>query len=139
MVRMKFPSRHSRRGAQCEEDNDKLEEITPYEAQRNIRRKALHDEVERALVDSGFGDAAKICPLFTRQLARGEGIGETKWKVTGAHWSRISQEGDVKLRRSARNIGKVNANTEFPPISSQSNKRVCNTTWCRLSCECMNA
>ena len=136
---MKFASRHSRQGAQCEDDDDIPEEITPYKAQCNIRRKALHDKVEKALVDSGFADAAKLRLLFTGQLAGGEGIGKTKRKVTGANRSIISEEGDGKLRRSTRNVVKLNGTTELPSISSQSTKRVCNTTCCWLSCECMNA
>ena len=138
-MRMKFASKHSRQGARCEDDDDIPQEITPYEAQRNIRRKALQDEVEKALVDSGFGDVAKLRPLFTAQLAGGEGIGKTKRNVTGANRSIISEEGDGKLRRSARNVLKLNGTTELPSISSQSTKRVRNSTFCRLSCECMNA
>ena len=127
---MKCTSRHSHHGKHCEEDDDKLKEITPYEEQRNIRRKALHDKVERALVNSGFGDAAKLRPLFTGELAGDEGIGDTKRKVTSAHWSSISQQGDVKLRRSARNVGKMSTNTEIHPKTGQRNKRVRDTTWC---------
>ena len=73
---MKSTSRHSSQGRHGEDDDDKLEEITPYEEQRNIRRKALHDEVERALLHSGLGDAAKLRPLFIGELAEKEGIGE---------------------------------------------------------------
>ena len=123
-VRMNCALRHSRQGGDGVEETAQPEPLTPYEEVRNIRRKALHDEVERALIDSGFGDAAKLRPLFTRKFAEKEGIGETSRKLSRTHRRILSRQGEVHLRRSARNVGKVNTNIESSPIFKHRNKQV---------------
>lgn len=124
---MKCVSRHSRPGRDVEEDDEHPQDITAYEEQRNIRRKALHDEVERALVDSSFGEVAKLRPLFPGELAKTERIGGTKRKVTRAHRSSVSRQGEVQWRRSAHNVQKEDANKETSPISKPCKKGVHNT------------
>ena len=124
---MKCVSRHSRPGGDVEEDDEHLQDITAYEEQRNLRRKALHDEVERALVDSGFGEAAQLRPLFPGELAKKERIGGTKRKVNLVHRSSVSRQREVQLRRSVRNVQKEDANKETSPISRPHKKRVHDT------------
>ena len=82
--------RHSCQGGDGVEESAQPKPITLYEEECNIRRKALYDEVERALIDSRFGDAAKLRPLFTGQFAEKEGIGETSRKLSRAHRSTLS-------------------------------------------------
>ena len=85
-VRMNTASRHSRQGGDAEEGIVQAEEITPYEEQRNRKKKALHDEVQRVLVDSGFGEAAQLRPLFSGELADREGsVGGMNRKQSRAH------------------------------------------------------
>lgn len=124
---MKCASRHTRRGADGEEDDKKPAEITAYEVACNIRRKALHDEVQKALVDSGFGEAAKVRALFPGVSTATEVIGVTNHKATTARRRSITGERDVQVRRSARNVRQENSNTEKNPTSRQLNKRVRDT------------
>ena len=129
MVVMTCVSRHDVQGGEVEQEDEHPQEITAYEHQRNIRRKALHDEVERALVDSGFGEAAKLRALFPGESAEKEGVGGTKRKVTPAHRSCLSRQGDVQLRRSTRNVRKEDANKKTSPISRHRKKQVRDTVW----------
>ena len=60
---MLSPSRHGRQGGIAAEDTLHEEEdlgITAYEQQRNLRKRELYDEVERALLSSGFLEATKL-------------------------------------------------------------------------------
>ena len=104
------------------------EEITPYEVLRNRRSKALHDEVQRALVDSGFGEAAELRPLFSGELAEREGSGgATKCKETRARRDIPPRQEDLQVRRSARNVAKENADPERSPILTTRKEKVRDT------------
>ena len=85
---MNSPSRHGRQGGFTEADGVQPEvaaEIIPYKEQRNRRKKALHDEVQTALLDSGFEEAAELCSLFTKDLSDKEAVGEKHRKDSCAH------------------------------------------------------
>ena len=124
---MKCASRHTRRGVDGEEEYEKPAEITTYEVARNIRIKALHDEVQKALVDSDFGEAAIVRALFPGVSTATEGIGVTNHKVTTARRRSITGERDVQVRRSAHNVRQENSKTEENPTSRQLNNRVRHT------------
>ena len=83
---MNSSSRHSRQRGDARAHNLESEgEITAYKEQQNRRRKALHDEVQKALLDSGFGEAVELRPLFTGELSDKEAIGETSRTVSCTH------------------------------------------------------
>ena len=130
-VRMNAASRHSRQGGNAEEGIVQAKEITPYEEQRNRRKKALHDEVQRALVDSGFGEAAQLRPLFSGELAATEGsAGGTNRKQARAHRDNLPRQENFQLRRSARTVAKENAKLEKSP-SITHRKELVRGTKCR--------
>ena len=139
--RMNSASRHSRQGGDAEKDNLQPKgalEITPYEEQRNRRTKALHEEVQRALLDLGFGEPAELRPLFTGEMVDKEDVGDTNRNVSRAHWKKIRAQEDLQLRRSDQNVAKVNANTDTSPILSHQNKRVRDTKGRTFSSKCMH-
>ena len=102
--------RHGRQGGTAEEETRHLEEA--YEVQRNRRKKLLHDEVQKALIDSGFGEAAELRPLFTERLTAKEGVEDRTRNVKTANRKSLTREEDVQLRRSARNFTKADAKTD---------------------------
>ena len=125
---MNSTSRHSRQGGNGEEETghpDGTSEITEYEVQRNRRMKLLHDEVQKALIDLGFGEAAELRPLFTRRLAGKGGVEERTRNVSSANQKSLPREEDVHLRRSARNFMKADAKTDNSSVFAQKQKKVC--------------
>ena len=76
-----------------------------YELERDRRKKALHDRVELALVQSGFGEAAKLRCAFS-----GERTSETPATESSRACRRRARVGTTlgqERRRSARNFGKI--------------------------------
>jgi hypothetical protein len=62
-VTMLSPSRHGIQGGVAGKEGvepEKPSEITSYEVERNRRKKVLHDEVQRALKDSGFNYVTQL-------------------------------------------------------------------------------
>ena len=94
-----------------------------YEQERERRKKALHDRVELALLEFGFGETAKLRGLFTGERSTVNLLAQTsqprKRRKRGA--ATPQQE----RRRSARNVVKKNY---VPPATSPSEgcgKKVC--------------
>jgi hypothetical protein len=124
---MHSPSRHGRQGGVVAEntpDGQGSCDITAYEELRNRRKRELHEEVQRALLISGYPEAANLRNLFS-----GEVRPETPCGTKGAKESsrrRRSNLRDVagELRRSARNIGKTETTNLKTPAQRTSKKKV---------------
>jgi hypothetical protein len=126
-VTMLSPSRHGGRGGVAGEEGVKPEkpsEITPYEVERNRRKKVLHDEVQRALKDSRFNDAAQLRSLFTREETEKEAGAEKRCNVSRVEGRPIPGDSVVKLRRSARTVRKVNTSKVSSPVCCTKSTRV---------------
>ena len=129
--RMKSGLRHSRQGGDAEAETVHTEgasEITKYEEEHNRRKKALHDEVQKSLLESGFGEAADLRPLFTGEFAEVQGVGDTTPNVSHVHWKSLHCAEDVQLRRSTRNITKGDVNTGLTVVVREQEKRVRDTS-----------
>ena len=139
---MKSASRNSRQGGDAEEENLHIEgasEITKYEEERNRRKKELHDEVQKSLLELGFGEATDLRPLFTREFADEQGVKDTTPIVSRAHRKSLPREEDVQLHKSTRNVTKGDANTDTIPIVREQHKWVRHTYGTPISSKCTHS
>jgi hypothetical protein len=110
---------HSRHGSPSDsapvyEEVDGVAQPNAYELQREKRKKALHDSVQLALIQSGFEDAAQLRSAFP-----GEGSsGTAPAAPSTARQKRNTRHagGGEQPRRSARNVRKELS--AAPPIST---------------------
>jgi hypothetical protein len=126
-VTMRSPSRHGRQGGVILEESEKPKEaasITLYEEQRNRRKKELHDEVHRALRNSGFADAAELRVLFTGEVSEEKDGGPKACKESRVQRRRQAPHGATELSRSARNVGKVEAIEDTTAASGNRKARI---------------
>jgi hypothetical protein len=94
---MILPSRHGGQGGihlQDPPQPDGTSAITPYEEERNRRKRALYDEVQRALLKSGFPKAAQLRSLFTSEVRDQEGSVGKRRDYLRAHRKRRPPEED---------------------------------------------
>jgi hypothetical protein len=101
---MAAPSRHaSPRKSHCTYEHiDTQPAPNEYEAERDRRKKALHDRVQLALLASGFPEAATLQAAFS-----GEGTLRTRALGTRKRrQKRTSTAASEKPRRSACNVRK---------------------------------
>ena len=123
---MAAQSRHALRSNSNAEhkESDSQPSTNEYELQRDRKKKALHDRVELALIESGFGEAAKLRCKFS-----GERTFETPTPKCSRPHRRRARVGTTLLherRRSARNLGKTGA-VVLPPSPTEGGvKKVCN-------------
>ena len=132
------PSRHARQGGVDAED--KLQEgenlgITPYEQERNRRKKQLHDEVQRALRSSGFAQAAELRSLFSGDV-RKERNGDRRIDRESRQQHRNCLEDEGKeVRRSARNVDNTKKETKTVAVQHPNKPRVSeNVGFCNMLC-----
>ena len=100
-----------------------------YELERDRRKKALHDRVELALVESGFGEAAKLRDKFSADWSKGTPAAKTS--QPRQRRKRAAATLQTERRRSARNLVKK---ADVQPATSASEgcgKQVC----CRVHAE----
>jgi hypothetical protein len=118
------PSRHGGQGGIHLQDPPQLDDasaITPYEEEHNRRKRALYDEVQKALLKSGFLEAAQLRSLFIGEVCDQEGSVGKRRDLLRAHCKRHLPEEDRELRRSARNVGKVTVTAEAQaPLRTES-------------------
>lgn len=112
-------SAQSRHGSRSNSNNghngsDSQPSPNEYELQRDRRKKALHDRVELALLESGFGDAAKLRCKFTGE--RASETPATKCSRPRRRRARFRTTLGQERRRSARILGKTGA--AVPPTSA---------------------
>ena len=112
------PSRHGRQGGVVAENTvDKQGScvITAYEELRNRRKREIHDEVQRALLISGYPEASKLRNLFSGEVEVETPCGSKSAKESSRR--RRSNLRDVagELRRSACNIGKTETTNRKTP------------------------
>lgn len=104
---MLSPSRHGRQGGVDAEDKVQDGEncgIMPYEQERNRRKRQLHDEVQYALLSSGFAEAAELRSIFSGEV-RKEREGDTKIGKESCRRHRNSLgDGATEVCRSTRNV-----------------------------------
>jgi hypothetical protein len=99
---------HSRHSFQSGEDvlykgkETELEQ-TAYELQRDRRKKTLHDSIQLAFIEVGFGEAASVRFSFP-----GEGMSHSPplLSKTRRRWKRGPQDGAPQCRWSARILTK---------------------------------
>ena len=109
-MNMPSPSRHGRQGGVFAEDALEDEDncgITAYKKDRNQRKKQLHEEVQRALLSSGYPEVAKLRPLFNGELRVDRACAPKSGKECSRHQRTSWREGTLELRRRARNVGKA--------------------------------
>jgi hypothetical protein len=117
-VAMLSPSRHSGQGGIGVGGSEEIEaesNITAYEKQRNRRKRELHDEVERALLASGFAEVAKLRSLFTGEVGVEGGGGESRRRTKEPRKRSPRARENVDLRRSSWNVANVDALSKTPP------------------------
>ena len=135
---MLSPSRHGRQGGV--DTDDRLQEgenlgITPYEQERNWRKKQLHDKVQRALRSSGFAKAAELRPLFSGEVQK-ERDGDTKIVKESRKRHRNSLgDGGKEVRRSACNIDNTKKTSETIAVQWPRKPKVSeNVGLCNMLC-----
>jgi hypothetical protein len=101
-------------------EDDLHAEANPYEVERDRRKKALHDRVQLALIQSGFEDAARLREAFS-----GEGIRRSSTVPKSTPRRRRDTSAVPELpRRSARNLPKDGAVPSSTPTSLTQEKEV---------------
>jgi hypothetical protein len=126
-VTMGSPSRHAcQGGAQLVNpvEPEEASSINPYEELRNRRKKELHDEVERALLESGFTEAARLRLLFSGEVREEEGSAEKT--LPQSRQRRRSPWGGLagELRRSSRLVVMRKTTTETPEVHYRNKTKV---------------
>lgn len=106
---MAAQSRRASRSSLKAQPKDCDSEPSPneYELERDRRKKALHDRVQLTLIQSGFGEAAKLRSVFS-----GERTSETITPASSRPRRRrvkVATTLPQERRRSARNFGKTAA------------------------------
>lgn len=117
---------HSRRASQSTSNNvhderDSEPSSNEYELVRDRRKKALHDRMELALLESGFGEAAKLHSAFS-----GEGTTSTPAsRIYKPRRQRIRVGANLTQERrwSARNVPKTSAVVTAAPTSEVGGKK----------------
>lgn len=91
--------------------------LTPYEEERDLRIKTLHDHVQLALLAVGLPEVAQLRSAFTGEVAaqpKSHVLGRSQ-KREGSRGGRVGRGGQFEagvavegapLRRSSRNLGK---------------------------------
>ena len=135
-------SRHGRQGGVDAEDTLQEGEnlgITPYEQERNRRKKQLHDEVKRALRSSGFAEAAELRSLFSGDV-RKERDGDTRIVKESRQRHRNSlRDGGKEVRRSARNIDNTKKTTTTIAVQRPNKPKVSGNVGLRMNMLCLHA
>ena len=124
---MLSPSRHERQDGVDADKTVHAEEdlrITPYEEQRNLRKRELHAEVERALLSSGFSEAAKLRPLFSGEVQEATASGTKIRKNCSRRRRTLVRDVATEVRRSARNVDKTKTARTTGDIDSKRHTRV---------------
>ena len=107
---MSSPSRHGHQGGYVAEDTLDVQEgcgLSAYEKLRNRRKKELHDEVQRALIVSGYHEAAELCNIFSGEVRLETPCGTKSAKESSRRQRSNQRDVAGELRRSARNLGKM--------------------------------
>ena len=120
-------SRHGCQGGVAVENRNHEEEdlgITPYEQQRNRRKRELHDKVERALLSSGFQEATKLRPLFTGEVRQDTASGKKIGKDCSRCCRTSLRDGATEVHRSVRKVEKTHTTRERGDIQRKSNAQV---------------
>ena len=94
-----------------------------YELERERRKKALHDRVELALLEAGFGEAAKLRGLFTGERSTATPAAQTS--QPRKRRKRLAATLQQERRRSARNLVKKNYIQPTTSTSEVCGKKVC--------------
>ena len=110
-------SHHAHRQTGCEPS------ANLYELERERRKKALHDRVELALLESGFGEAAKLRGLFTGERSTVALVAQTS--QPRKRRKRAAATLQQELRRSTRNLVKKNYVQPTTSTSKGCGKKVC--------------
>ena len=135
------PSRHRCQGGI--DAGDTLEEgenlgITPYEQERNRRKKQLHDQVQRALRSSGFAEAAELQSCFSGDV-RKEKHGDTLITKESRQRHRNSLgDGGKEVRRSARNVENTKKTTTTVDVQRPIKPKV-SEKFCLKNMLCLHA
>jgi hypothetical protein len=90
----------------------------------NRRKKELHDEVERALRRSGFGEAAQLRPLFIGEIGVEGAARNSSGRGSGPRKRSSRACENVDLRRSTRTVAKVDTVSETTPAPSTTSTKV---------------
>jgi hypothetical protein len=111
---------HSRHGSPSDsapvyEEVDGVAQPNAYELQREKRKKALHDSVQLALIQSGFEDAAQLRSAFPGEGSSGTAPAAPPSTARQKRNTRHAGGGE-QPRRSARNVRKELS--AAPPIST---------------------
>jgi hypothetical protein len=96
--------------------------VNEYELEWDHRKKALHDRVELALIESRFGEAAKLRSAFNGERTTG-----TPAPQSSQPWQRRIRIGATlahKRRRSVRNLHKTGAAVILTSTSEGGGKKV---------------
>jgi hypothetical protein len=86
-------------------EGDAKPEVTQYELERNNRKKELHDRIQSALVESGFGEAVVLREKLTGECSRKTSTLETSKRIRRRRLH-VLQSGVELPRRSARTLSK---------------------------------
>ena len=133
-------SRHGRQGGVVVEDTVDDEDncdITVYEEQRNWRKRELHDEVQHALLSSGYLEATKLWPIFNGQVCHKTACGTKSGKESNQRQRTSLRDGATELHKSARNVGKTETTRKTTLVHCTSKPRISEDVTLTFSCVCM--